>query len=489
MLQIKSGDPTKAKINTWIVPVCENKDIHEDKSLTQIISRVTKLKEFGGKKNEEVTLYHPKEIPAERVIFIGVGKKETLNLETFRTMAGKAVKNCITGAINRAMFIVPADETTGLEYPSLLEAVMEGACLANHIFDKYKKEKKLVPLKNILFFTGRQSSRKFTHLASRVEIICRGTLLAREWVSTPPNDKRPHMFSNTIKSLAEKENLKITVMDENRLKRGNFGGILGVAAGSDSKPRLMVLDYRSPKAKKTIALVGKGVTFDSGGINLKSTGFIEDMKMDMAGAAAVAATLITVARLKPAVNVVGLLPLVENMPSGGASRPGDIINTYKGKTVEIGNTDAEGRLILIDALAYGIKTYKPDTIIDTATLTGACAIALGEKIAGVFSFNDDLAKAIVASGEKTYERCWHMPLPEDYKELLKSDFADIHNMSSSKYGGAITAALFLSEFVDDADWAHIDIAGPAYVKKPAAYCNTGGTGFGVRLFCDLLDKL
>jgi len=305
----------------------------------------------------------------------------------------------------------------------------------------------------------------------------------------PANDKRPHMLAQIIKTAAAKEKLKITIMDEKRLKKEKFGGILGVAAGSTSKPRLMVLDYRVPKAKKTIVLVGKGVTFDSGGINLKATGFIEDMKMDMAGAAAVAATLITVAKLNPPINVVGVIPLVENMPSGGASRPGDIISTYKGKTVEIGNTDAEGRLILIDALAYAIKTYKPDTIIDAATLTGACAVALGEKIAGVFSFNDDLAKAIVASGEKTHERCWHMPLPEDYKELIKSEFADIHNMSSSKYGGAITAALFLSEFVDDANWAHIDIAGPAYVKKPVAYCNTGGTGFGVRLFCDLMEKL
>ena len=489
MLQIKSGDPAKVKINTWIVPVCEDKDIHEDETLIKIIGQATALKEFGGKKDEEITLYNPKEIAAQRVIFMGVGKSEKFSPETFRAMAGSGIKKCIARTINQAMIMVPADQKTGLEFSMLLEAMMEGAFLGNHLFDKYKKDKNLSSLKNILFFTGKTSPRQFTGLASRVETICQGTVLAREWVSMPPNDKRPHMFSDIIKSVAEKEKLKITVMDEKRLKKENFGGILGVAAGSTSHPRFLVLDYRAPKAKKTIALVGKGVTFDSGGINLKSTGFIEDMKMDMAGAAAVAATLITVARLKPAVNVVGLMPLVENMPSGGASRPGDIINTYKGKTVEIGNTDAEGRLILIDALAYAEKTYKPDTIIDAATLTGACAVALGEKIAGVFSFNDDLAKAIVNSGQKTHERCWHMPLPEDYKDLIKSDFADIHNMSSSKYGGAITAALFLSEFVDGANWAHIDIAGPAYVKKPVAYCNTGGTGFGVRLFCDLLEKL
>jgi leucyl aminopeptidase len=177
------------------------------------------------------------------------------------------------------------------------------------------------------------------------------------------------------------------------------------------------------------------------------------------------------------------------MPSGKASRPGDIIKSYAGKTVEIGNTDAEGRLILIDALAYGVKKYKPRVLIDLATLTGACVVALGEKIAGVFSLDDKLAQAIISSGDKTYERCWRMPLPDDYKELLKSDFADLNNIASTRYGGAITAALFLSEFVGKTRWAHIDIAGPVYGKKETAYCAAGGTGFGVRLLCDLLEKL
>jgi leucyl aminopeptidase len=247
--------------------------------------------------------------------------------------------------------------------------------------------------------------------------------------------------------------------------------------------------YNPDGAKNTVALVGKGVTFDSGGINLKSTASLEDMKMDMSGAAAVAATLIAVAKLKPKIKVVGIIPIVENMPSGNAARPGDIIKSYDGKTIEIGNTDAEGRLILIDGISYAIRKYNPQTLIDLATLTGSCVVALGEKIAGIFSFDDELAEAIVQSGVKTHERCWRMPLPEDYKETLKSDFADIKNISSSRWGGAITAALFLSEFVGDTRWAHIDIAGPAYLKKENAYCGPGGTGFGVRLLCDLLEKL
>jgi leucyl aminopeptidase len=211
--------------------------------------------------------------------------------------------------------------------------------------------------------------------------------------------------------------------------------------------------------------------------------------MDMSGAAAVAGAMLAVAQLKPDVKVVGVTPVVENMPSGSAIRPGDIIRSYAGKTIEIGNTDAEGRLILVDAMAWAVKQYKPDTMIDLATLTGACVVALGEKIAGVFSKDQQLADAIVAAGETTHERCWQLPLPDDYKELLKNDFADLNNVSSGRWGGAITAALFLSEFVGETSWAHIDIAGPAWSKKATDYCGAGGTGFGVRLLCDLIKRI
>ena len=212
------------------------------------------------------------------------------------------------------------------------------------------------------------------------------------------------------------------------------------------------------------------------------------MKADMAGGAAVAAALFAAAQLRPENRVIGIIPLVENMPSGSASRPGDIIRTHSGKSVEIGNTDAEGRLILIDAMSYAIKRFRPHTLIDMATLTGACAVALGEGMAGLFTADDELADAITEAGLRTHERCWRMPLEEEYREMLKSDFADIMNVASSRLGGAITAALFLSDFAGDARWAHIDIAGPAYRKKKNAYCGPGGTGFGVRLLCDFLER-
>ncbi len=488
MLNLKSVDLKKEKVETLVIPVCEDKEIHDNNIITSLIKKAKQFKEFKGRKDDEVTFYDLPEVQVNRMIFQGMGKYEKVDLEALRAISGKAVKKCIKMDLSEVLIAVPSAEKIKTEISSVLEAMLEGAGLGNHLFDKYKKEKKHKPLARIDFLVEPDLAKNFIKLPSLVTALCEGTILAREWVTTPSNEKRPEQFTKSIVTHAAKENLNVTVMDEKELKQKKFGAILAVAAGSQSKPRMVILEYKPENAKKTIALVGKGVTFDSGGVNLKPTESIHDMKMDMAGAAAVAATLITAAKLKPKVNVIGVIPVVENMPSGNASRPGDIIKTYSGKTVEIGNTDAEGRLILIDAISYVIKKYKPQTLIDMATLTGACVVALGEKIAGVFSFDDELAEAVVQSGKKTYERCWKMPLPDDYKELLKSELADINNMSSSRWGGAITGALFLAEFVEDIPWAHIDIAGPAYAKKENAYCGAGGTGFGVRLLFDLLEN-
>jgi leucyl aminopeptidase len=489
MIQLTSVDIEKEKVESLVIPVCENKNVFEDKIIISLIRKAKKIKEFKGGKDDEVIFYNLPEVKAERVIFIGLGKFEKIDIETLRVLTGKAVKELIKKKLSNVLIAVPLAQKINMEMTSLLEAMLEGAYLGNHIFDKYKKEKKHIPLKKIDFLVTPDKIGKYSRLSSRIKIICQGTILAREWVSTPSNDKRPEHFSRSIVSLAGKENLKVTVLGEKELKQKKFGAIMAVAIGSQSKPRMVILEHNPKGSKRAVVLVGKGVTFDSGGINLKSSAGLNEMKLDMAGAAAVAATLITAAKLKSKFRVIGILPIVENMVSGDASRPGDIIKTYDGKTVEIGNTDAEGRLILIDAISYGIKKYKPRTLIDMATLTGACIVALGEKIAGTFSFDDKLAEDIILSGQKTHERCWRLPMPEEYKELLKSDFADLNNMSSTRYGGAITAALFLSEFVKDTRWAHIDIAGPAYAKKESAYCGAGGTGFGVRLLCELLDRL
>lgn len=492
MLQLKNVDLNKEKVENLVIPVCEDKELHDHPVIVSLIEKAKEIKRFKAEKDQELIFYHAPQ--AERVIFLGIGKTEKIDGDTFRAFAGNAVKKCIQKEIpSEVLIAVPSETKAGQELPALLEAMVSGALLGNHLFDKYKtdkKEKKSLPLKQIDLLVSAETAEKYSSLAAEVSVICEGTVLAREWISIPSNEKTPDQFAKLIREAAEKENLSITEFDETALKEKAMGAILAVGAGSDRKPRMLVLEYKpEKKSEKTAAFVGKGITFDSGGINLKPGGSSRDMKTDMSGAAAVAATLITAARLKPDINIVGIVPLVENMPSGSAYRPGDIIKTYDGKTVEVGNTDAEGRLILIDALSYCVKTYKPQTLVDLATLTGACITALGEKIAGVFSSSDELAEMIVESGKKTHERCWRLPLPEDYKDSLKSDIADKNNISNLGGAGAITAALFLQEFVGDARWAHLDIAGPVFERKGTAYCVPGGTGFGVRLLCDLIKKL
>lgn len=487
MLNLVSVDIEKEKCPVLAIPVCEDTQLHDNSAIVALVEKAMEYEEFNGEKDEELTLRNPPGVEAARAVFMGVGKIAELKPETLRKITGKAVKKCIKMKIDAMSMVFPADSLKEAATDECVTAMMEGACLANHVFDKYKKEKKLKPLERIDFFAEPDVAERHAGLPKRIETICQGTFMAREWISIPSNEKRPERFIKDIAEVAKAVKLETTIMNEKDLARKKFDAILAVGVGSKNKPGMIVLDYNPKGADKTIALVGKGVTFDSGGINLKTAAGLKDMKSDMSGAAAVAATLVTAAKLKPKNRIVGVIPVVENMPSGNATRPGDIIMTHAGKTVEIGNTDAEGRLILADAISHAVETYKPDMMIDLATLTGACIVALGEKIAGVFSPDDKLAESIVESGRKTHERCWRLPLPEDYKELLKSEIADTNNVSEAGYGGAVTAALFLSEFAGDTKWAHIDIAGPAFAKKAGDYCGPGGTGFGVRLLCDLLE--
>jgi len=489
MLELKSVNLKRVKVDTLVVPVCEDRQIHTDKTLASLTDAAKALAECKGKKGDVVTLFQPAETRIDRVVFFGLGNADDLTGESLRAFAGKAMKFCINAGLPAMTVATPSAADLKIDAETLFGVLMEGALLGNHIFDRYKQEKESTPLKKVTFMATAAQKKAYSGLAKSVAAVCQASVMAREWVTTPSNDKRPEMFAEMIRKAATSAGLKVSVRDDRWLEKQKFGAMLAVGQGSTAKSRLVTVEYAPRGAKKTLVLVGKGVTFDSGGINLKPSGSIETMKMDMSGAATVAATMLAVARIKPDVKVVGVMPLVENMPSGAAIRPGDIIRSYDGKTIEIGNTDAEGRLILVDAMAWAIKQYKPDTMIDLATLTGACVVALGEKIAGVFTKDQGLADALVASGKKTHERCWQLPLPEDYKELLKNDFADLNNVSSGRWGGAITAALFLSEFVGDTRWAHIDIAGPAWAKKASDYCGAGGTGFGVRLLCDLIGKI
>ncbi len=483
---VKVGD---IKTDALIILLCEDADINYEKNRLRLIEDAFLLNEFSGKAEEDIIFYSYKETAATRIILTGIGKLEKTNPEIIRSAVGKAVKKCIAKKLTNAAIVIPSSDKLKIKAEDIVKAVGEGACLANHIFDKYKSEKETKPLDNFYMLVSSDTKKELTGLIDKIETICAGTILAREWVSTPSNEKIPEVFAQSILNLAKKEKIEATLLTAKDITCEKMGGILGVSSGSQAAPCMLILDYNPENSRKTYAFVGKGITFDSGGINLKLADSLKDMKMDMSGAAAVAASLITSARLKIGARIIGVMPLVENMPSGSALRPGDIIESYSGKSIEIGNTDAEGRLILADALSYTEKKYNPDAIIDIATLTGACIVALGEKVAGLFSSDDSLVKSILESGERVHERCWRLPMPYDYKKLLKSEIADISNIGSSRWGGAITAAIFLSEFVEKKSWAHIDIAGPAFIAKPESYCNSGGTGFGVRLIVDLVSNI
>jgi leucyl aminopeptidase len=490
MLELSTHSPIDHPTEALIVPVFEQKPRTGFATLDKLIDNILDLKEFSGSDGQMVTLYHRRETAAERLVFVGLGKPGEVNVEKVRNAAGRLVKQAMQMKLSTIAFWMPTGPVDSLDSGRFLEGLLEGAFLANHVFAAYKQEAETRPLEKIQVLVPENTAAAHQKRLEDVIRRCRAAIQAREWVNLPANDKKPADFADQIRQTALQAGLQATVLDSEQLAQHQFGALLAVGAGSACGPRLVILENRPRNAVRTVALIGKGVTFDSGGLNIKTSKTLNMMKIDMAGAAAVAGTLLAVADKPTDTRVVGILPLVENMVSGTATRPGDIIRTYSGKTVEVGNTDAEGRLILADAISYAIKTYAPEVVIDIATLTGACAIALGERIAAVFSPQDDLAQTIVQAGDECFERCWRMPLPEDYREYMKSDLADLNNMSSSRFGGAITAALFLSAFVEAGTrWAHIDIAGPAYHKNGNAYHSGGGTGFGVRLLCRVLETL
>jgi len=310
--------------------------------------------------------------------------------------------------------------------------------------------------------------------------------LARDLANTPPAEKVPSCLASRAREVADAAGIGVEVWDRARIAEERFGGLLGVAAGSDEPPAFVVLDYHGGGDSAPLALVGKGVTFDSGGLSLKPSASMEDMKSDMTGAAVVLATLSAVARLKLPVNLRGYLVISENMTGGKALKLGDVLMMRNGKTVEVLNTDAEGRLILADALSYAAES-KPDRILDLATLTGACVVALGTKVAGLFANNDPFANDVLAACRTTGERAWRLPLDDDYLELIKSNVADLKNVGG-KWGGAVTAAKFLEQFVGETPWAHLDIAGPSWADTEAATRDVGGTGCFVRTLVALIES-
>lgn len=443
---------------------------------------------FEGKPGQSILVHLPKGQAADAVLFFGKPASNGPEIEKsadYRTI-GALIGSTARGASFESASLLAANLELRKRENAL--ALLEGVSLGGYSFNRYKTSKEngaKKVLKEFHILGEEIPAATLVESAAAAEAV----LFARDLVNTPPVDCAPRDVVAAAKEIAKKFKLKIQVLDERELKKRGAGGLLAVAKGSDEPPYMIRLVY-SPKgkAKKKIALVGKGVTFDSGGLSIKTGAGMETMKCDMSGAAAVLGAMRAVGVMKPKVQVSGYIPTTENMINGKATRPGDVLKTLSGKTVEVLNTDAEGRLILADALCWA-ESDKPDMIVDLATLTGACMVALGSDYAGLFSSDDKLAARLMRASELAGESLWRMPLPADYRNLIKSGVADIKNVGG-RYGGAITAALFLKEFVSKTPWAHIDLAGPAFNEGgPRGIIPQGGTGFGVRTLLRLIASI
>lgn len=458
------------------------------KKLSQQFHAPVSSGDFLGKEGETVLLY-PENHKETRVLLLGLGELESITTESLRrafSMAAKAIQKVSASSIN-----VYVPELLHLTDEQLFRGVSEGIFLTNYRFHELKGEKAKKEAKKMIeqvSFISR--SKKAKAVVEKCLSICQGVHEARDMVNGNADEINPQYLAEWTKKLAKgNSHIKVTILDKKKLEKEGFGLLLAVGRASVHEPCLIVAEYQgNPQSKDKTMLVGKGVTYDTGGLNLKPTGSMETMKCDMGGAASVLATLGVASRLKLKVNLVVIVPATENSIASESYKPGDVYKSYLGKNVEIGNTDAEGRLILADALAYGIEHYKPTRVIDLATLTGAIEIALGSECSGLFSNNDALADALIRAGSETFERVWRMPLHEEYKDLLKSDIADMKN-HGGRAGGSITAAQFLHAFVGKTPWAHLDIAGTAYLNEPKRYNPKFGTGVGVRLLVDLLESL
>ncbi|MDQ1670035.1 MAG: leucyl aminopeptidase [Actinomycetota bacterium] len=433
-----------------------------------------------GKKNEVVKVPSFGAVTAPMVVAVGLGsapegKDAAYDAETLRRAAG-AVSRALAGTAKVGLAL-PTDT------PQSVSAVAEGALLGAYDYQAYRvasKAEQKSPVDAFTLVTSSARDRNVKKAVERAHVIASAVHLARDLVNTPPSDLPPAVFADEAVTAAKAAGLSVEVLDEKALKKGGYGGILGVGQGSSRPPRLVKITYRSGRGKRHLALIGKGITFDSGGLSLKPPTAMEWMKADMGGAAAVIAAVTAIARLGLDVNVTAWAPMAENMPSGTAQRPSDVLRIYGGKTVEVLNTDAEGRLVLADVIVRASED-KPDLMVDVATLTGAQLVALGSRTSAIMANDDDVRSAVHDAANRSGEQMWPMPLPDELRPSMDSQIADIANMGD-KYGGMLVAGLFLRDFVGEGlKWVHLDIAGPAWNESAAhGYTPKGGTGAAVR---------
>jgi leucyl aminopeptidase len=458
-----------------------------DQAAGGVLGRALSSGDFSGKRDETSLLY-PAGGKAQRILLVGMGKLADVTRASIRRAAAVAGKRARALGAKQLSFSVASEARKATTAVELGQAVAEGAGQGTWAFTELKAapEQPKPEVEAIAIVCDAREA-KDVGAGQRIgEAIGAGHQLARYLQMQPGNVCTPIYLADQAKRLADAYGFRLTVLDRAQMQTEGMGALLAVAQGTAQEPRFIVLEHRGAGDAAPVVLVGKGVTFDSGGISIKPAQNMEEMKFDMSGAAAVLGTFEVLGRLKPKVNVVGVIPATENLPSGTAVKPGDVIKSHFGKTIEIINTDAEGRLILCDALSY-VRRFKPAAVVDVATLTGAVVVALGHAATGMMGTDDSLLAEVRDAGERSGERCWPLPLWDEYRDLLKSDVADVKN-SAGRGAGTITGGWFLREFVDGYPWVHLDIAGTAYTETETPYQAKGPTAVGVRLFSELVLK-
>jgi len=490
-LVVKSVNADTLKTATLVVPVSEGGALGTvaqkiDTLTNGALSAVLKRGDLAGKSGQTLVLHAPSGVKAERILLVGVGKDE-LGDRPFRKIASSILG--VLKGLGGGDAVLALDELTvkGRDVYGKARLLSETLLDGEYVFDRFKSQKaEPRALKKITLLTTKASLPEVERAVTHAKAIATGMSFTKDLGNLPPNLCHPTFLAEAAKSLSKShKNLKVVIHDEKKLKELGMGAFLAVAQGSDQPPRLIELSYQGgKKSDKPFVLVGKGITFDTGGISIKPAAGMDEMKYDMCGAASVFGTLRAVLELNLPINLVCLMACAENMPSGGATRPGDIVETMSGQTVEILNTDAEGRLVLCDTLTYA-ERFKPQAVIDIATLTGACVVALGAHTSGLMGNNDELVGQLLTAGKVADDRAWQLPLFDEYQEQLDSPFADIANIGGPK-GGTITAGCFLSRFAKQYNWAHMDIAGTAWVSGGK---DKGATGRPVPLLTQyLLDR-
>ncbi len=478
---VTAGDPLTAEADLLVL------GLWEEEPPVPPVADLIEPGDWSGKAKQTLLLYPRGVMPARRVLLIGLGKRSAPDIDLLREIAAIAAQRARDVKVEKFAWALPVVPEHTPE--TVAAALTEGSMLGSYRFLEYKTDMKLEErreIDEITLITPPDAVEEATRGIARGGAVARGVNLARDLANLPPNVLTPAQLAARARELALAFDLPITILDPAEMQEQGFGGILAVGQGSANEPRFIVIEYGAHYTDApTICLVGKGMTFDSGGISIKPAENMDAMKMDMSGAAAVLGALHAIAELRLPLHIVVLIGAAENMPGASAYRPGDILKTLSGKTIEVLNTDAEGRIVLADALTYA-QRYNPAAIIDLATLTGAISVALGPHAIGLFANDDTLAQRLLRAGEVAGERAWQLPLWQPYRDMVKSEIADVRN-SAGRQGGAITAAAFLNAFVGEYPWAHLDIAGTAWTdSKPKAYQPKGATGVGVRLLLQAL---